>query len=443
MKEKTSMPLFWLYKRTMTLGKPLILGLLNQRMKKGKEDPERIKERFGTSSIPRPAGPLMWVHVASVGEAQSVLHLISLFLAQNKDASVLVTSITRTSAELLSKRLPERAIHQFLPVDRPKWVRRFIDHWKPDLIIWAESELWPTILSEIEHRNIPTALINARMSPKSFANWSKAKSLARKILGSFTVILTQTGKDADYYTKLGGRSVVAVGNIKFASAPLPSNEADLANLKTSIGDRPLWVYASTHAGEEDLAAETHLALKQKFPDLLTIIVPRHPERRVQILDALQKYNVTICMRGENKTQPTIDTDIYVADTLGELGLFYRLSPLSCIGRSFSLDGGGGHNPLEAAQLKSAVIHGPAIQNLKDIFDPMDAEGASLCVKTPSDLAPTIANLLGNKESLNQLAQKGYTYARGQDQVLDTVIKELEPLFLLTDLPVLKATKSTD
>ncbi len=435
------MPLFWLYKRTMTFGKPIIMSLLNQRLKDGKEDPERLRERFGMPSIPRPENsPLMWVHVASVGEAQSMLRLVNLFLDNNPTASVLMTSITRNSADLLSKRLPHRAFHQYLPVDRPKWVKRFLDYWHPDLVLWAESELWPAILSETHKRHLPIALINARMSPSSFKNWSRAKSLAQEILSTFTVILTQTDIDCGYYTALGGRSVVPVGNIKFASPPLPFNTDDLTALKNATHNRPIWLYASTHEGEEELAAETHLALREEFPNLLTIIAPRHPERSVSILKSLEHYGLTITSRGKNKTIPTPETDIYLADTMGELGLFYSLSPLSCIGRSFSADGGGGHNPLEAAQLGSAVIHGAHIQNLRDIFDPMDAAGAALCLQNPTDLAPAVRNFLKDTDAIHQLAKNGYTYAKGQEQILTRVIEELEPVFLSANLPVLKVTE---
>ncbi len=433
------MPLFWLYKRTMTLGKPLIMSLLNQRLKNGKEDPDRLSERFGVPGRTRHENsPLLWVHVASVGEAQSMLHLIHLFLEQNTTASVMVTSITRTSAALLEKRLPARAFHQYLPIDRPKWVKRFLDYWRPDIILWAESELWPAILSEIGQRHLPMALINARMSQKSFKNWSRVKGLAENILSAFTVILTQSDQDKDYYTALGARSVSSIGNIKFAAPPLPYTEQDLQLLQSASQHRPLWVYASTHAGEEELAAETHIALNDIFPDLLTIIIPRHPERREQIKNALAPYGLKITTRTDHKILPSPDTNIYLVDTLGELGLFYRLSPLSCIGRSFSKDGGGGHNPLEAAQLGSAVLHGPNVQNLNDIYKPMDESGAALKLETPDSLAPALRQFLSDKESLKNLAEKGYSFAQGHKQILSKLTEELEPVFLLAELPVMKA-----
>lgn len=433
------MSLFWIYKRAMTFGKPLILGLINQRLKNGKEDPDRLQERFGRPSRPRPeSGPLMWVHVASVGEAQSMLHLISLFLDQNPTASVLVTSITRTSADLLQKRLPPRAFHQYLPVDRPTWVRKFLKHWRPDMVLWAESELWPSILAEIGTYRIPMALLNARMSPKSFRNWYKVKGFAQDILSAFTVILTQSATDATYYTQLGGRSVVPVGNIKFASPPLPYASTDLQALTSAIADRPVWLYASTHAGEEELAAAVHATLKDKIPHLLTIVAPRHPERGAAIQHMLATRHIKAECRGESKTLPAKDTDIYIADTLGELGLFYRLSPVSCIGRSFSHDGGGGHNPLEAAQLGSAVLHGPRVQNLLDIYTPMDAAGAAQTVPTADDLAPAVYRLLIQPEELKLLTEKGYNFAHSQEQILVRVIEELEPVFILANMPILKA-----
>lgn len=422
----------------MTLGKPIIHGLMRRRVQKGKEDATRIAERFGKTNCPRPNGPLMWIHVASVGEAQSVLILIDLFLKQNPSANVLVTSITTNSASLLARRLPPRAIHQYLPVDRPKWVGSFLDHWQPTLILWAESELWPIILNEISKRHLPMALINARISSASLHNWLRAPKLAEKILRSFTVILTQTDHDKQSYTSLGGRSVVTAGNIKFAAAPLPINTDDCAAFTKSLGNRPVWVYASTHEGEEELAIATHKALTTYFPNLLTVIIPRHPERRHDIKVLLEKSNLSFCFRGEaKKILPSVGTHIYVVDTMGELGLFYAALPLACIGRSFSDDGGGGHNPLEAALLHCAVLHGPHIQNLKDIYSPMDACGAAQLIEKPDDLAHAIKNLLTEQETLKTLQEKGYAYARSQTDVLNKVIEELEPLFLLANLPLLK------
>lgn len=431
------MSLYWIYKRGMTFGKPVIEAILNRRLRDGKEDPDRVTERHGIASKQRPDGPLLWVHVASVGEAQSVLPIISLFLEQVPEASVLVTSITRNSATLLETRLPPRAFHQYLPVDRPAWVRRFMLHWKPDLVLWAESELWPAILAEIRKRHLPAALLNARLSPKSFANWSRAPKFIESILSTFTVILTQTDLDNDYFTALGARSVVTVGNIKFAAPPLPVQPNDLIALTNAIGARPVWVYASSHAGEEELAVKTHVTLQNHFPDLLTIIVPRHPERRTEISRQMNAIGQDAVFRGNGKQLPTSGTQVYIADTLGELGLFYSVAPVACIGRSFSNDGGGGHNPLEAGLLNCAVLHGPHIQNLAEIYTEMDESGAALRISAPEDLASVLMELLSHKDALQNLRDKAHQFARSKNSTLQNVVKECEPIFLLANLPLLK------
>lgn len=430
------MSLFWFYKKTMTIGRPLIGAALSRRVRQGKEDPARLSERYGVASLPRPSGPLMWVHVASVGEAQSMLPMISLFLDQNPAAHVLMTSVTRTAAELLSKRLPKRAFHQYLPVDRTKWVRRFLDHWKPDVVLWAESELWPIMVIELNKRHLPVALLNARMSPKSFRNWSRAKGMAEQILSSFTVILTQTEQDRDYFTALGGRSIVVTDNIKYCAEPLPCDEAELKTLRDAMAGRPVWVYSSTHQGEEALALDTHRSLQESFPDLLTIIVPRHPERVAQLESFFEENGVTADFRSK-KSIPNSNTTLFVVDRLGELGLFYRLAPIACIGRSFSDDGGGGHNPLEAALLHAAVLHGPNVQNLQDIYDQMDRSNAAMPLAHKSDLAPALSMLLSDSARLDDLRQKGYEFAISKSHVMARVVEELEPVFLSAHLPILK------
>lgn len=433
------MSLLWVYKKTMTVGEPVIRTVLRYRAHIGKENPERLGERRGISSLPRPAGPLIWVHVASVGEAQSMLSLIELILKQQPAVSILVTSITTTSAQLLEKRLPPRSFHQFVPVDHPHWVRRFLDHWQPDLVLWAESELWPNVLTLLKKRNMPVALLNAHMSGKSFTNWSKVPRLAEDMLAVFMVILAQTPEDAAFYTQLGGRSVVVADNIKYSAAPLPYDETELDALRETIGDRPMWLYASTHDGEEDLACQTHLALLQHFPDLLTIIAPRHPARRDDIAKIIRDHDLSYQLRGPEKNPPTHADQVYIADTMGELGLFYRLAPVACIGRSFSNDGGGGHNPIEAAILDCAVLHGPHVQNLERIYAEMAETGAAIALDKPDALPAALAGLLDSPEALKNLQDLGYAFACRKTKILNSIIRELEPAFMLANLPVLKET----
>lgn len=443
------MLLFYRY-LTLVLG-PLLSGLLFWRQINGKEDPERIDERKGIASSPRPSKPpsnkLIWIHAASVGEAQSALILIDALLAKHNTVHFLVTTGTRTSAALMTEKLPAHCTHQFYPLDHPRWVDRFLNHWRPDLIFWMESELWPNMLSAIQSRNIPAALINARLSERSFKNWKRFPSAAKKILSTFETILAQTQTEADYFRALGADQVVVTDNLKYSASPLPHNEDDLKALKT---DRPVWLYASSHAGEEELATHAHLTLKEHFPDLLTIIVPRHPERAEGILDSLKNFDLTITRRGHStelsprkrgsqKNDKKIpgqaeeyslfekETDIYLADTLGELGLFYRLAPLCVVGRCFSDDGGGGHNPIEPALLGCATLHGPHIQNLSAIYDEMDDHGVAHLVQTPDQLAPTIQHYLSNKADLNNLQKAGQDFARSKANVLDRVLKALDPV----------------
>lgn len=423
------MDAFWIYKKALVLGTPAIKLILDRRLKNGKEDPARISERKGIASLSRPAGPLLWVHVASVGEAQSVLSLIDLMLSQNPQLNILVTSVTKTSADLLADKLPSRAFHQYAPVDHPDWVRKFLDHWHPNMAIWVESELWPTMLTFLKKRHIPCALLNAHMSPKSYKNWQRAPAFARQLLSVFLVILAQSKQDADYYREFSIHGVVTTDNIKYAAKPLTFSEHDENVLKQAIGNRPVWLYASSHEGEEDLAAETHRQLSSQFPDLLTIIALRHPDRGPEVLKSLQDKGMKARLRGTNKSLPTASDQVYIVDTMGELGLFYHSSPLALVGRSFSNDGGGGHNPIEPALLNCAVLHGPAVQNSAALYREMDEAGAALEIKNKNDLASVILNLLSDTDQLGSLQKRGHDFARQKADVMAIVIDELEPVFL--------------
>lgn len=428
---------FWFYKKALILGKPFLNALLARRLHAGKEDPERLSERKGIPSLPRPNGPLIWVHVASVGEAQSVLSLIQLLLDQNSQLHILVTSGTRTSAGLLATKLPPRAIHQYVPIDHPDWVRSFFDHWNPSMALWVESELWPNMLTMLKKRHIPAALLNAHMSPSSHKNWKRVPDLARKLLSVFLVILAQSRQDAAYYSEFNAHSVVITDNIKYAAKPLSYREEDLAALKSAIGARPVWLYASTHKGEEELAAIVHKKLRSAFPDLLTIIAPRHPDRRQEILETIESADLKPKLRGVHHNLPSDEDDIYIADTMGELGLFYKFAPMAVIGRSFSDDGGGGHNPIEAALHQCAVLHGPNVQNLALIFEEMDEASAAMKIAEKTVFPDVIASLLQDTEKLQKLQTDGYNFSKTKADVLKRVIDELEPVFLEAQLPVPK------
>jgi 3-deoxy-D-manno-octulosonic-acid transferase len=413
------------YTTLMGAGAPLLRAVLQRRSERGKEDPLRAGERMGIPGRRRPEGKLIWIHAASVGESQSMLAVVNALL-ERTDAHVLVTTGTVTSAQMMEKRLPARALHQYYPVDHPQWVKAFLDHWHPDLALWTESELWPAMLQETRRRAIPAVLVNARLSDRSFRRWKMLKSDVKELLETFGLVITQTDDDAKRYRELGARDVVTGGNLKYSAAPLPVDVDDLKVLQQAVANRPLWLYASTHDGEEALACRIHARLKQKIPGLLTLIVPRHPARGESIRSLCEAASLKVRLR-ENHNLPQAEDDMYIADTLGELGLFYRLAPVACIGRSFSHDGGGGHNPLEAAQLECAVISGPRVQNLAAIYDDMAGAGAAIIVKDENQFEAQLEKLLTVDAALKALRTKGAGYAKEKARVLDVVINAIQPL----------------
>jgi 3-deoxy-D-manno-octulosonic-acid transferase len=411
--------IYRLYRGLTTMGGPLIAAYLERRKARGKEDSVRFAERLGHPGCPRPHGPLVWMHGASVGEALSMLPLVERLLTRG--LTVLMTTGTVTSARLLAERLPPGALHQYVPVDRVAYVRAFLNHWRPDLALWAESEYWPNLLAETRHRGIPQVLIQGRMSPKSFAAWKKVPGFIHKMLSGFALCLAQTESDAGRIRALGGRDVRCLGNLKYAVAPLPCDEAALQGFRTEIGGRPLWLAASTHPGEEALAGRVHTALAQ--PGLLSIIIPRHHTRGAEVAAELRSQSLIVALRsvGEAIT-PT--TQIYVADTMGELGLFYRLGGPVFVGKSLAV--GGGQNPFEPALLGAPVLFGPMMDNFPDMAPSMLAAGAALRVRDEGELAMTIRALLADSRALQAAGAAAKAWAEGEAGILDQVEGALAP-----------------
>lgn len=411
-----------IYRGLTSLTEPIVRVYLGLRARRGKEDPLRMAERRGIASAPRPEGPLIWLHAASVGEAQSALALIDRLLAMRADVNMLVTSGTVTSASMLEKRLPERAIHQFVPVDLRRWVRRFLSHWRPDMALFLESELWPNLVLETAQRNCPLILVNGRLSARSFARWRKASGIAGPLMRSFALCLGQTDRDREHFAALGAPRSEYPGNLKYSAKPLPSDEAALAAIREAVGDRPVWLAASTHPGEEDMAAAAHKALKKSHPRLLTIIVPRHPSRGEEIAATLD-VDFSVRRRSKNE-QPDADCEIYLADTLGELGLFYRLAEIAFIGGSTgSL---GGHNPLEAAQLDCAVIHGPDMTNFRTVAADLTAADAALSFESEAGLIRAVGRLLSDRDECRRLARAARKVSTENADALDRIANALAP-----------------
>lgn len=423
-----------LYRLLSKRSAPALRCYLNHRIKRGKEDAGRIDERYGIPSAPRPDGKLIWIHAASVGEAQAALILLNQINTRLSDSTrpphILVTTGTQTSAQLMEQRLPDNATHQYIVLDHPDWVRAFFDHWRPNMAFWMESELWPNILKFIKKRHIPCALINARMSKTSFRNWKKAKGMARNALSAFDTVLCQTETHKEYFEVLGAQNVIVTDNLKYSATALPYGEKALKELEKATKSRSIWLYASSHKGEESLTCDIHKRLKQLHPDILTILVPRHPERRTEIE---KDCDGLVTQLRSKKKQINKKTEIYIADTLGELGLFYKVSDIAVIGRSFSDDGGGGHNPLEASLLDCAVITGPNHQNQQEIFDDMLAENAAIVVNDKDALYKTIQSLMDNEQQRKELIKAGASFAKKKANVINHVMDELEPLFLKQDM----------
>lgn len=413
-----------LYRALTTLATPIIGIVLKQRLKRGKEDALRFHERLGRPQRQRPKGPLLWLHAASVGESLSMLPLVKRLLDERKGLNVMVTTGTVTSAKLMAERLPQGAFHQYIPVDLLKCVRLFLDHWRPDLALWTESEFWPNLICETARRRVPLVLVNGRVSLDSHLGWQRYKSLIEKLLSSFALCLGQTDEDAWRLLSLGARQAKCLGNIKFAAPPLPADQAVAARLEQDMKGRPRWLASSTHQNEEDIIGQAHLKLKTKHHGLISMIVPRHPERGDSIAKSLRGMGLIVAQRsrveaiGEN-------TDIYLADTMGELGLFYRLANVAFIGKS--LVPLGGQNPLEAAMLDCAILHGPHVANFQEIFSRLQKAGGAWEALDGDDLAQKAGQLLASKQECIRLGKAAKAFAADEAGVLDAIMAEIKPL----------------
>jgi 3-deoxy-D-manno-octulosonic-acid transferase len=406
-----------LWRGTGILIQPVIRAWLQRRAASGKEDPARLGERFGEASHARPDGKLIWCHAASVGEAQSVLPLLQHLHETRPDITLLLTTGTVTSAALAQQRGGNAILHQFVPVDLPGAVDRFLDHWRPDLVLWTESEFWPGILSELRRRGLPVLLINARMSDRSCRRWKLVPKTAKWLLGCFTAIYAQTRQDAARLRQLGASDVLEAGNLKEAAPPLPAEHDAVVQWQMALDGRTRWLAASTHPGEETAIARVHRSLKQRFPQLLTFIVPRHPQRGPEIADTLAQEGFAVALRSRNDAI-TPQTDLYIADTLGELGLWYRLCPLVFMGGS--LIPHGGQNPLEPARLHCALLFGPSMFNFSDaVAGLLHADGAQQ-IADEAELTAAAGILLAEPQRREAMGEAAQRYATAQNEVIDVL-----------------------
>lgn len=384
-------------------------------------DPARFAERLGRATLPRPNGPLLWLHAASVGESLSVLRLIAQLGQTHPGLSFLLTSGTATSAQMLATRLPPRCQHQFAPLDSPVYVRRFLSHWRPDAGVFVESEMWPNMLRLAAERGIPLALLNARISDRTARSWARLGGTARHLLGLFSMIHCQDARTARHLTELGAGNAQHGANLKAMAGPLSIDSAVLEDLRTHIGQRPIWTAASTHPGEEEVMLAAHRTLLRTQPGALLILVPRHPDRAAQIAQMVGSEGFTHIRRSTGAL-PDAETQIYLADTLGELGLWYALAPVACIAGSFTPV--GGHNPFEAAHAGTAVLHGPLYANFADSYAQMHGAGAARQLADADELADELARLFATPEDLRAMQNAARHFAAAQDDRLDALATTL-------------------
>jgi len=403
---------------------PVAPRLLAWRLSRGKEHAARLGERRGEASLPRPGGPLIWVHGASVGEVLAVVPLIERIRAQ--DFAVLVTSGTVTSAALAEQRLPGGAVHQFIPLDAPQFVARFLDHWRPDLALFVESDLWPNLILACADRKIPMIMVNGRVSKRSFSRWQLIPGAIAALLARFDLCLAQSSADAQRYARLGAPRISSTGNLKLDVPAPPVDQSTLHRFNALIGLREVIAAASTHAGEETAIIAAHRRLRAKCPTLLTVIAPRHPARGQDIAEIANLAGLSVALRSRGEL-PKRTVDIYIADTLGELGLIYRIAPIVFMGGS--LASRGGQNPIEAIRLGAAVVHGPHVWNFAEIYATLDeAHGAEL-ITDEETLTSRLAAWLANPAARDSVVNAATQTVEKLGGALERTLAALDPYLM--------------
>lgn len=414
---------------------PFLRLSLRRRALAGREDKARLRERMGHASLKRPRGPLAWFHAASVGEVNSILALIEDILRTRPAQNIVLTTGTVTSAIIVARfqtahpDLRARLKHQYAPLDVMRWNCRFLDHWQPDAGFWVESELWPNMIAAAAARKLPLVMVNGRLSPRSFRRWQKLRKTALALLGRFALLTAQDNVTAQRLEALGLRGIARPGNLKLDAPPPTVDEAALNKVTRAMGDRPVWLAASTHPGEEEILAAAHRLLRESHEQLVTVIVPRHPDRGDAIAAMLRQKNLRVAQRSQAKPV-TAETDIYLMDTLGEMGLAYRLADIVFIGGT--LVPHGGQNPFEAAQLACALLHGPHVENFEPLFDDLTGRQAAAEISDAATLATQVSALLTAPAALEKMAQAAKSYSREMGGARAHMLDLLSPYLADTD-----------
>ena len=423
-KRPSPTPLYKVYSGLTRLAAPMVLAHVGRKLAAQGVEPERIDERAGHATLPRPEGEMIWFHGASVGESLSVLSVITRLGQRLPGAEFLMTSGTASSAQIVGRRLPPRTRHQFAPMDAPQVLDRFLDHWRPRAGVFVESELWPGMLIRARDRGVKLALLNARLSARSAQGWARYPDTARFVLDAFEVMLTQNAEIAQRLRSMGADpDRLQVGaNLKATAEPLPVDELTLSELHEAVGPRPLWVASSTHPGEEEIVLEAQSRILSQRPGALLILILRHPERGDAVEAMVREAGLT-CARRSTGEPIGAETQVYLADTLGETGTWYAAAPIVLLGGSL-LPEIGGHNPFEPAGSGAAVMSGPHVVNFSETFGPMFSTGAATEVAAAEDIAGVVLGWLGDAARLETRREAARDFARSGAAALDHVIDVL-------------------
>ena len=393
---------------------------------KKKEDSISYKEKLSRIETAREEGFLIWFHVASVGEAMSILPLIESCIEEKKIDKILLTSITLSSGNVLKKRFSQnvKVFHQFLPLDISVWTNKFLDHWKPNLSIFIDSEIWPNLISQISKKKIPLLLINARITKKSFDRWKLIISFAKKIFEKFDLCIASNKESESFLKILGAKNIKNYGNLKFSKIKTELNNKLDSDFLIKIENRKIWCGASTHPTEEILCAKSHLKIKEKYKNILTIIIPRHIDRIKTIYEELSKLNLKIVL-SSNLSQVDTKTDVILVDSYGESLKFYNISKYVFLGKSLttSLTKDSGQNPIEPARLGCKIFHGPYVSNFAEIYKYFNELGISKEVNSSNELSLSLVEeFKDNKPKNPEIAEKIEIY--GQN-ILNNVTMEIK------------------
>ncbi len=400
---------------------PVVGPYLALRVAKGKEERARRRERYGIASVARPAGPLVWFHAASVGETNAIVPLIK--EVRRRGIAVLLTTGTITSAKVVRDRLGTDIIHQYVPLDLKPAISRFLEYWHPDLAIMAESEIWPMTILELGKRHIPQVLVNGRISDRSFPRWKRRHAIADALFENFALVIAQSETDAERFRTLGALPVMVSGNLKVDTDAPPADPAVLKAYLDQISGRRTWAAISTFEGEEAAAGNVHRVLKERAQGLLTIVVPRHPERSDAVADMLTARGLKVVRRTSGEPLAP-DTDIFLGDTIGEMGLYLRMTEIAFVGRSLFAE--GGQNPLEPAMLGCAVLSGANVQNFREAYQQLARSGSAKMVRDVEMLAKGVHYLLMNEGMRRQMIDAGQETVQEMRGALRATIKGLEP-----------------